>query len=160
CVVDPGDRRGVIGALRLGDEELAADQLEGLALEHSEIDQLVAFLPPPAPRGEWGLHATTVRVWRTPRVNVPDGYAPAGARSGGRRAGDGLAQAGGATETDSRRGAARRRRIRSGGRRDGDGFAQAGGATETDSLRRAARRRRIRSGGRRDGDAARARSLD
>jgi hypothetical protein len=59
-VVDLGDRGGMVGALRLGDDELATDQLDGLALEHAEIHQPVVLRPLPAPQREGGLHGPTV----------------------------------------------------------------------------------------------------
>jgi hypothetical protein len=53
----------MIRALGLGHHELAADQLEGLALEHTELDQAVVFRPLPAADGEGNLpHGHTVAV--------------------------------------------------------------------------------------------------
>ena len=69
-IVDLGDRGGMVRALRLGDDELAADQLDGLALEHSEIHQPVVLRPLPAPQRERDLHAPTVAGGWT-LVNVP-----------------------------------------------------------------------------------------
>jgi len=62
----------VIRALGLGNDELATDELERLALERSEIDQPVVLDSLPAPYRERGwlmprLYATAAR-----RINVSE----------------------------------------------------------------------------------------
>ena len=48
-IVDRADRRGMIGAVRLGDDELTSDELERLTLEHAEVDQSVVLHSGPVP---------------------------------------------------------------------------------------------------------------
>jgi hypothetical protein len=50
----------MIRALRLGDDELTTDQLEGLAREHPEPHYALVLDALPAPDGERCLHAPTV----------------------------------------------------------------------------------------------------
>jgi hypothetical protein len=47
-IVDRGDRARVIRSLGLGDHELATDELDGLAMEHSQVDEPIVLgaLPP------------------------------------------------------------------------------------------------------------------
>src|SRR5207253_1370547 len=45
----------VIRALRLGDDELPADQLDGLAAEHPEAHEPLVLGSLPPPERQWGL---------------------------------------------------------------------------------------------------------
>jgi len=60
-------------ALRLGDDQVPADQLDRFALERADIDQPLVFDAAPPLRGEWCLlHGGSVAT-RVGRVNVAGG---------------------------------------------------------------------------------------
>jgi hypothetical protein len=46
----------MVGILRLGNDELPTDELEGLALEHAKLHEQVVLDPPPAPERQRGMH--------------------------------------------------------------------------------------------------------
>src|SRR5262249_23165457 len=48
-VIDSADRRRVVGTLRLGDDQLAGDQLDRGALERTEIHEPIVLDTPPTP---------------------------------------------------------------------------------------------------------------
>jgi hypothetical protein len=75
-VVDPGDPGGVGGILRLGDDQLAVDELERLAVEHAQRHEPLVLEPRPAARREGDLSG----VCRRPRHRGPR-YRPATTRS-------------------------------------------------------------------------------
>jgi hypothetical protein len=62
-VVDGVNRRGVITALRLRDDQLAADELHGLVDERAELHQSIVLIPVETMRGQRDLlHAFTLVV--------------------------------------------------------------------------------------------------
>jgi hypothetical protein len=55
----------MIGALGLGDDELAADELDPVTREDAKIDEPLVLDSLPAPKGERGLRQCSHRyVWR------------------------------------------------------------------------------------------------
>src|SRR5262245_45648498 len=67
------DRGCMRAALRLGDDQLPADELDRLAFERADVDEPLVFNAPPALRGEGGwLHDCSVAT-RLCMVNVCGG---------------------------------------------------------------------------------------
>jgi hypothetical protein len=60
-VIGGADGRGVAAALGLGDDELPSDELDGIALEETEVNESLVLEPFPALEGQRGWrHASTL----------------------------------------------------------------------------------------------------
>src|SRR5205807_1058944 len=70
-VVGSADRRAVIGPLGLGDDQLAAEQLERLAFEHAEIDEPVVLRTGPATERVRRLRHVLTLANSSGSINVP-----------------------------------------------------------------------------------------
>src|SRR5205807_8959676 len=70
-VVGSADRRAVIGPLGLGDDQLAAEQLERLAFEHAEIDEPVVLRTGPATERVRCLRHVLTLANPNRSINVP-----------------------------------------------------------------------------------------
>src|SRR5439155_7966268 len=67
---DDADRARVRAALRLGDDELAANQLERLAVEHAEVDEPTVFGARPSANRERPLRHRPTLVSARGAVNA------------------------------------------------------------------------------------------
>ena len=77
-----GARAGVVRVLRLGDEELAPDELDGLAPEHPEPHEPLVLGPLPPPERERGVRHARQPVPGSRMVrSVAYGQSAAGTRA-------------------------------------------------------------------------------
>jgi hypothetical protein len=69
-IIDGANGGGVVATLRLSDDEMPAEELHGIALEHTEIHESLVLDPLPAPKRQRDLLHTSTLAGSRGVINV------------------------------------------------------------------------------------------